>query len=137
MVNFKYSCLDLGLNVLGLSFLLLDIVLDIWAVVSFYQDRAYVSLAILVLLLVGSSVLTQAFSWSWYSEEDFAVFRVDPVVRSLSLSPGKVKLLHVLQCGIYIRWCKPSSVPSVACVSSFTTCLWHLLVLVVIFTYVL
>lgn len=100
MAKFKYSCLDFALVVLGLAFLLLDIVLDIWAVVNFYQDGAYVSLVILVLLLVGSSVLAQAFSWLWYDVEDF---RQEPAVKSLRLSPGKVKLLHVLQCGIYFR----------------------------------
>lgn len=106
MARLKYSCLDLILTVLGLGFLLLDIVLDIWAVVNFYQDKAYVSLVILVLLLVGSSVLAQAFSWLWYDVKEFEEFQTEPVVRSLSLSPGKVKLLHVLQCGIYFRLCK-------------------------------
>lgn len=101
------------LTVCGLSLLLLDIVLDIWAVVNFYQDRAYVSLAVLVLLLVGSSVLAQAFSWMWYSAEEFKEFRKEPVVKSLSLSPGKVRLLHVLQCGIYFRLCKLQSVCAV------------------------
>lgn len=111
MAEAKYSWLDFLLTVMGLGFLLLDIVLDILAVVNFYQDGAYVSLVILVLLLVGSSVLAQAFSWLWYNVEVYEEFREEPVVRSLSLSPGKVKLLHVLQCGIYFRLCKLACVP--------------------------
>lgn len=107
MAVFKYSCLDFVLTFMGLCFLLLDIVLDIWTVVTFYQEKAYVSLVILVLLLVVSSVLAQVFSWLWYSPKEFVK---GPVVKSLSLSPGKVKLLHVLQCGIYFRLCKPLSV---------------------------
>lgn len=94
---------------MGFCFLLLDIVLDIWAVVAFYQEKAYVSLVILVLLLVVSSVLAQVFSWLWYSPEEFG-----KRVKSLSLSPGKVKLLHVLQCGIYLRLCELLSVLSVS-----------------------
>lgn len=100
MAEFKYSCLDFVLTLMGLCFLLLDIALDIWAVVTFYQEKAYVSLVILVLLLVVSSVLAQVFSWLWYRDEEFVK---QPVVKSLRLSPGKVKLLHVLQCGIYFR----------------------------------
>lgn len=133
MAEFKYSCLDLMLTVCGLSFLLLDIVLDIWAVVNFYQDGAYVSLVILVLLLMGSSVLTQAFSWLWYNPEEFQEFRREPVVKSLGLSPGKVKLLHVLQCGIYFRLRKLQRVPSVACVQFYDTPLAPLVLLFFLF----
>uniref|UniRef100_A0A8C2J8Q4 XK-related protein n=1 Tax=Cyprinus carpio TaxID=7962 RepID=A0A8C2J8Q4_CYPCA len=42
--------------------------LDIWAVVSFYQDGAYVYMAVMIFLLLGSSVLLQVFSWLWYSD---------------------------------------------------------------------
>lgn len=98
---FKYSPVDFLFICAGLVFLLLDIALDIFAVVSFYQEKAYVSLGILLLLLLGSSFLVQAFSWLWYSYEDFE--RQTKVEKCLS--PSMLKLLHVLQLGIYFRLC--------------------------------
>lgn len=99
MAIFKFSRLDSLLTCFGLIFLLFDIVLDVWTVVTFYQEKDYVSLGILVLLLVVSSVLVQAFSWLWYSYDNFQM--QTKVEKSLSV--GQVKLLHVLQCGIYFR----------------------------------
>lgn len=99
MAIFKFSRLDSLLSCVGLIFLLFDIGLDIWAVVSFYHEKDYVSLGILVLLLLVSSVLVQAFSWLWYSYENF---QMETKVEK-SLSVGQVKLLHVLQFGIYLR----------------------------------
>lgn len=96
---FRYSRLDFFFTCVGLLFLLLDIGLDIWTTVTFYQEKAYVCLGVLVLLLVSSSVLVQAFSWLWYSYEDFK--RETEVEKRLSLT--QLKLLHVLQLGIYFR----------------------------------
>lgn len=103
MAVFKFSLVDFLFTLFGLLFLLLDIALDVFAAVSFFQEKAYVCLSILLLFLVGSSVLVQAFSWLWYSYEDFK--RETKVERCLSLS--QLKLLHVLQLGIYFRLCKP------------------------------
>lgn len=100
---FKYSPVDFLFTCVGLVFLLLDIGLDIWAAVSFFQEKAYASLAVLMLFLVGSSVLVQAFSWLWYSYDDSD--KLTKVEKCLSV--GQLKLLHVLQLGIYIRLCKP------------------------------
>lgn len=96
---FRYSPVDFLLICAGLVFLLFDIVLDIWAAVTFYQEKAYGSLSVLLLLLIGSSVLVQAYSWLWYSYEDFE--RQTRVEKCLS--PAQLKLLHVLQLGIYFR----------------------------------
>ncbi|XP_039978579.1 XK-related protein 8-like isoform X4 [Xiphias gladius] len=96
---FNYSCLDFLFTCLGLVFLLLDIGLDIFAAVSFYQEKAYVSLGILLLFLLGSSVLVQTYSWLWYSYEDFK--RETKVESFLNLS--QLRLLHWLQLGIYFR----------------------------------
>ncbi|XP_030002433.1 XK-related protein 8-like [Sphaeramia orbicularis] len=96
---FKYSPADFLFTCVGLVFLLADIVLDIWAVVTFYQEKAYVCLGILVVFLVGSSVLVQAYSWIWYSYEKFD--RKTKVERSPSLR--LLKILHVFQLGIYLR----------------------------------
>lgn len=97
--GFKLSPLDFLFTCLGLVFLVLDIVLDVCAVVSFYNEKAYAPLGFLLLFLVGSSLLVQAFSWLWYSYEDFE--RDTKVEKCLSLS--QLRLLHVLQLGIYIR----------------------------------
>lgn len=99
---FRFSRLDFFFTCIGLLFLLLDIGLDILAVVTFYQEKAYVCLGILVLFLLGSSVLVQAFSWLWYSYEGFK--RETEVDKCLSQT--QLKLLHVLQLGIYFRLCK-------------------------------
>ncbi|XP_034748068.1 XK-related protein 8-like [Etheostoma cragini] len=96
---FKYSLIDFLLVCVGLLFLLLDIVLDVYAVVSFYQEEAYVSLGILLLFLLGSSFLVQAFSWLWYSYEHFE--RLTKVEKCLSQC--QLKILHVFQLGIYFR----------------------------------
>uniref|UniRef100_A0A3Q3FPF7 XK-related protein n=1 Tax=Labrus bergylta TaxID=56723 RepID=A0A3Q3FPF7_9LABR len=99
---FKYSPVDFLFTCLGLVFLLLDIVLDVWAVVTLYQEKAYVSFSVLLLFLVGSSFLVQAFSWLWYSYEDFRKYtKVDKYVNE-----GQLKILHLLQLGIYFRLCK-------------------------------
>ncbi|XP_030576283.1 XK-related protein 8-like [Archocentrus centrarchus] len=97
--EFKYSCWDFLFTCLGLPLFLVDIVLDILAAVSFYQEQAYVCLGILLLFLVGSSLLTQAYSWLWYSYDDFNMrTKVEewPSLRQL-------KLLHFFQLGIYFR----------------------------------
>ncbi|XP_076611070.1 XK-related protein 8-like [Chaetodon auriga] len=96
---FKYSPVDFLFTCVGLVFLLLDIGLDMWAAVTFYQEKAYVKLSILLLFLLGSSVLVQAFSWLWYSYEGFK--RETKVEKWLSR--GQLLVLHVLQLGIYIR----------------------------------
>lgn len=96
---FKYSPVDFVFTCLGLIFLLLDIVLDVWAVVSLYQEKAYVSLGVLVLFLVGSSVLVQIFSFLWYSYENF---KMETTVGK-DLTERQLKVLHVLQLGIYFR----------------------------------
>lgn len=113
MSVFKYSAVDFLLTCLGLVFLLLDIVLDVFAVVSFYQEKAYASLGFLLLFLLGSSVLVQAFSWLWYSYEDF---KRETKVESC-LSPCQLRLLHVLQLGIYFRH---AGVVEVSVLSFFT-----------------
>lgn len=102
---FSYSRLDFVFTCFGLLFLLLDIGLDIGTVVTFYQEKAYVSLGLLLLFLLGSSALVQAFSWLWYSYEDFQRYtRVEQLP-----SRAVLGLLHLLQLGIYFRLCRCSN----------------------------
>lgn len=96
---FRYSPADFLFTCLGLLFLVLDIGLDVFAVVRFYQEKAYVPLGVLLLFLVGSSVLVQAFSWLWYSYEGY---KRETTVENC-LTQRQLKLLHVLQMGIYFR----------------------------------
>ncbi|XP_069576972.1 XK-related protein 8-like [Brachyistius frenatus] len=96
---FKYSLLDFLFSCVGLPMFLADIVLDILIAVSFYQDEAYVCLGVLLLLLVGSSVLVQVYSWLWYSYDNFEM----KTKFGSKLSYNHLKLLHVFQLGIYFR----------------------------------
>lgn len=59
---------DVIFNILGLVFFFIDLVLDVLAVVTFYQEDSYVAMGVLIFLLVGSSVLLHTFSWLWYYE---------------------------------------------------------------------
>ncbi|XP_040909336.1 XK-related protein 8-like isoform X2 [Toxotes jaculatrix] len=114
MVVFEYSRVDFLFTCLGLVFLLLDIGLDIFAAVSFYQEKEYVSLGILTLFLLGSSVLVQAYSWLWYRYEDF---RRETKVEGC-LSRCQLMLFHVLQLGIYFRH---AGVMEISVLSFFTS----------------
>lgn len=95
---FRFSCVDFLFTCVGLLFLLADIVLDILAAVSFYQEKAYLSLGLLVLFLGGSSLLVQVYSWLWFKYEDF---KAPTSVQCLSRR--QLGLLHVFQLGIYVR----------------------------------
>ncbi|XP_061658069.1 XK-related protein 8-like [Syngnathoides biaculeatus] len=113
MSVFKYSKRDCVLTYLGLAFLLSDIGLDIWTAVSFYQEEEYLYLGILILFLVGSSVLGQAFSWLWYSYDNFE--RLTKVERCLS--PRQLKVLHFLQLGTYFRHAGVVELTSCSCIT--------------------
>ncbi|CAM4634051.1 unnamed protein product [Leuciscus chuanchicus] len=65
---FPYSLLEYLFTWVGLLLFLLDIALDIRTVVLFYQDGDYVYMAVMIFLLLGSSILLQVFSWLWYSD---------------------------------------------------------------------
>ncbi|XP_030597689.1 XK-related protein 8-like [Archocentrus centrarchus] len=97
--EFRYSCWDFLFTCIGLPLFLLDIVLDVLAAVSFYQEKAFVCLGVLLLLLVGSSLLAQAYSWLWYSYDGF---QMKTKVEQLP-SRGLLGLLHLFQLGIYFR----------------------------------
>ncbi|XP_061615526.1 XK-related protein 8-like [Phyllopteryx taeniolatus] len=113
MSLFKYSKLDCILTYLGLAFLLLDIGLDIWTVVSFYQEEEYLYLGILILFLLGSSVLIQAYSWLWYTYDNFErVTRVESC-----LTPKQLKALHFLQLGTYFRHAGVVEITSCSCIT--------------------
>uniref|UniRef100_A0A3B3D3P4 XK-related protein n=1 Tax=Oryzias melastigma TaxID=30732 RepID=A0A3B3D3P4_ORYME len=97
MAVFVFSPVDFLFSCFGLPLFITDVVLDVLAVVNFYQERAWVRLSVLLLLLVGSSVLTQIYSWKWYTEDGLILkTRVEGVLEKA------LKTLHVLQLGIYM-----------------------------------
>ncbi|XDV34544.1 hypothetical protein PO909_004695, partial [Leuciscus waleckii] len=88
-------------NLVGLLLFLLDIALDIWTVVSFYQDGDYVYMAVMIFLLLGSSVLLQVFSWLWYSD---CLDELKTKVETFADRHKLIKPLHFLQLGLYLRY---------------------------------
>ncbi|XP_024858896.1 XK-related protein 8 [Kryptolebias marmoratus] len=97
MAPFKSSFKSL-LSSLDLPLFLLDIGLDICVAVGFYREASYVRLGVLLLLLIGSSVLAQLFSWFWYKYEKFEMHT--GVEKRLKRHMRK---LHVFQLGLCVR----------------------------------
>uniref|UniRef100_A0A3B4F2E5 XK-related protein n=1 Tax=Pundamilia nyererei TaxID=303518 RepID=A0A3B4F2E5_9CICH len=95
----KYSCWDFLITCVGLPLFLTDIGLDIWAAIIFYQEKAYACLGVLLLLLVGSTLLAQAYSWLWYSYDQF---KMKTKVEGLP-TQRQLTVLHVCQLGVYVR----------------------------------
>ncbi|MEQ2225407.1 hypothetical protein ILYODFUR_017134 [Ilyodon furcidens] len=95
---FEYSTWDCFFTSAGLPLFLLDIVLDVLAAVNFYQEEAYLCLAVLLVLLIGSSVLTQLYSWFWYSYDEF-----DTSTKVEGFLKPSLGILHMFQLGIYVR----------------------------------
>uniref|UniRef100_A0A8C1NRJ5 XK-related protein n=1 Tax=Cyprinus carpio TaxID=7962 RepID=A0A8C1NRJ5_CYPCA len=96
------ECFPLGcllkylFTLVGLILFLVDIVLDMWTVVSFYQDGAYVFMAVMIFLLLGSSVLLQVFSWLWYSD---SLDKIETKVEKFTDRHSLIKPFHFLQLG--------------------------------------
>uniref|UniRef100_A0A3B5MNS7 XK-related protein n=1 Tax=Xiphophorus couchianus TaxID=32473 RepID=A0A3B5MNS7_9TELE len=98
------SPVDCLLTTAGLPLFLVDICLDVLAAVEFYKEGSYPSLGVLLVLLIGSSVLVQLYSWLWYSYDHFDMkTRVEE-----SAKPG-LAVLHWVQLGIYVRCVQSSS----------------------------
>ncbi|XDV34546.1 hypothetical protein PO909_004697, partial [Leuciscus waleckii] len=103
---FKYSLLEYLFTLVGLLLFLLDIALDIWTVVSFYQHGDYVYMAVMIFLLLGSSVLLQVFSWLWYSDslETMEETKLETKLEEFANRHKLIKPLHFLQFGLYLRY---------------------------------
>ncbi|XP_048036617.1 XK-related protein 8-like [Megalobrama amblycephala] len=98
---FHYYLLEYLFVLVGLFFFLLDIALDIWTVVSFYQEGDYVYMAVMIFLLLGSSVLLQVFSWLWYSD---CLDELETKVETFAKKHILIKPFHFLQLGVYLRY---------------------------------
>ncbi|XP_052439740.1 XK-related protein 8 isoform X5 [Carassius gibelio] len=99
--QFHYSLLDYLFTLVGLLLFLLDIALDVWTVVSFYKNGAYVYMAVMIFLLLGSSVLLQVFSWLWYSDY---LDNIETKVEKFAKKHLLIKTFHFLQLGVYLRY---------------------------------
>ncbi|XP_036421902.1 XK-related protein 8-like [Colossoma macropomum] len=85
------------LSLLSTLLFLLDVALDVWAIVSLYQDGEYVYMGVLIALLLCSSILVHVFSWIWYSEPETST---DKFAREY----GLIGPLHVFQLGLFLRF---------------------------------
>ncbi|KAJ7991892.1 hypothetical protein DPEC_G00288570 [Dallia pectoralis] len=88
------------LNLIGPGFFLFDMVVDVWSVVSLYQQEAYIFLGPFVVILLGSSILVNAFSLLWYLEKDAKETRKERYLKNLR----SLKILHVFQLGVPLRY---------------------------------
>ncbi|KAM4550707.1 XK-related protein 8-like [Fundulus diaphanus] len=94
----SFSPMDCLFTSAGLPLFLLDIVLDVLAAVDFYQEGAYLCLGVLLVLLIGSSVLAQLYSWLWYKYDKFEMHtNIEKKAKT------RLGALHVFQLGIYVR----------------------------------
>ncbi|XP_016360470.1 XK-related protein 8-like [Sinocyclocheilus anshuiensis] len=123
---FPFGCLLKYLfTLLGLILFLLDIVLDIGTVVSFYQDGAYVYMAVMIVLLLGSSVLLQVFSWLWYSD---SLEKIKSKVEKFADRHLLIKPFHFLQLGVYLRYAgviEISTTDFLHRINNFRKGVWH------------
>lgn len=105
-ILFHLTLPDICFSFLSLIVFLVDVALDLWAVVELYKDEKYFSMGFLIFLLLGSSVLTQIYSWIWYSEQNKSDPKTDVenfVKRHSLLGP-----VHIFQLGIVLRFVRCS-----------------------------
>ncbi|XP_020783199.1 XK-related protein 8-like [Boleophthalmus pectinirostris] len=99
MAHFEFQRLDFFLTIGGLVALILDIILDVYTALDFYNDWDYIRLGAFVFFLIASSLLVQTYSWLWYKYDGFEMItNVEKIPSFKSL-----KVLHILQLGTYLR----------------------------------
>ncbi|KAL2080464.1 hypothetical protein ACEWY4_024257 [Coilia grayii] len=106
-IPFIRPLLHLMLNIISVVFFFLDVGLDIWAVKRFYQQQEYISMGVLIFLLLGSSMLLQAFSWLWYNysiEEERNCLREHAYLKKYLKNRPLLGVLHVCQLGVILRF---------------------------------
>uniref|UniRef100_A0A3P8VNH3 XK-related protein n=1 Tax=Cynoglossus semilaevis TaxID=244447 RepID=A0A3P8VNH3_CYNSE len=113
--KFNFSKLDSVFAWLGLIVFLADIVLDFVTLVFFYQTGAYWRFSILLILILGSSVLVNTYSWLWYKYDKFE----REMAVETCLSPRLFHVVHVFQLGFFFP-------PRLLTITGLTLCLWRL-----------
>ncbi|KAM9434517.1 XK-related protein 8-like [Clarias gariepinus] len=87
--------------VVSLLIFVVDIVLDLWAVVCLYEEQKYFSMGLLIFLLLSSSVLLQIFSWIWYSDPSkHQESKIETFISIHSLMAP----VHIFQLGVFLRF---------------------------------
>nr|XP_019959964.1 PREDICTED: LOW QUALITY PROTEIN: XK-related protein 8-like [Paralichthys olivaceus] len=102
----KYSWIDFIFSVIGVCTFLVDWGSDVWVATEFYCRGDLLWFAVLVGLMVLSSVVVQMFSWFWLKyDRELPGFSSRPGAGTV-LFGDRVKLsclLHVLQLGFLCR----------------------------------
>ncbi|KAI5621712.1 XK-related protein 8-like, partial [Silurus asotus] len=88
-------------SVLSLLLFLVDIALDLWAIVSFYEEQKYFSMGLLVCILLSSSVLLQIYSWIWYTDSSK---NLKTNVEEFISRPWLMNIVHIFQLGVFTRF---------------------------------
>eukprot|EP00064_Thunnus_orientalis_P021572 superscaffoldBa00006630_g21737 len=102
----KYSWIDFVFSVIGVCTFLVDWGSDVWVATEFYRRGDFFWFAVLVGLMVLSSVVVQMFSWFWLKyDRQLPEFSAHTGANTV-LFGDKVRLsclLHVLQLGFLCR----------------------------------
>lgn len=102
----KYSWVDFVFSVMGVCTFLIDWGSDVWVATEFYCRGEIYWFAVLLGLMVLSSVVVQTFSWFWFLyDRQLPGFSAQTGAGTV-LFGDKVKLsclLHVLQLGFLCR----------------------------------
>ncbi|XP_058475514.1 XK-related protein 8.3 [Solea solea] len=103
----KYSWIDFAFSVVGVCTFLVDWGSDVWVATEFYCRGDFLWFAVLVGLMVLSSVVVQMFSWFWFKyDRELPGFNASHSGGGTVLFGDRVKifcLLHVLQLGFLFR----------------------------------
>ncbi|XP_072530536.1 XK-related protein 8-like [Salminus brasiliensis] len=78
----------------------IDVVSDLYTIVSLCQEGNHVSMGILIALLLGSSILVHMFSWIWYSDPNK---NLESSVETFVGNYGLIGPLHIFQLGMLLR----------------------------------
>ncbi|KAF7686385.1 hypothetical protein HF521_015747 [Silurus meridionalis] len=92
---------DVTFSVLSLFLFLVDIALDVWAIVSLYEEQKYFSMGLLICILLSSSVLLQIFSWLWYTDSSK---NLETNVEKFISRHGLMNIVHIFQLGVFVRF---------------------------------
>ncbi|KAI4871777.1 hypothetical protein NFI96_014712, partial [Prochilodus magdalenae] len=88
------------LTLLSTLLFLLDVALDLWAIVSLYEEGEYVYMGVLIALLLGSSIVLHVFSWIWYADPEISH---ETNTDKFASKYGLIGPLHILQLGVFLR----------------------------------
>ncbi|XP_060721471.1 XK-related protein 8-like [Tachysurus vachellii] len=99
---FQLTFPNVAISFLSLIFFLLDLALDLWALVGLYNEGRYFSMGLLIFLLIGASILMQIFSWIWYSDS----IKTAPETKGKRFNSRRCLLawVHIFQLGLFFRF---------------------------------